>query len=139
METNHTFFNHNQTQEQISICISDVSLYADCSHGVREPLNTDVVSNSFSEKNITSVFAQYFFPCQTIATERSGFDEVKSSVLGEDIPARLVEGQEWSHVAHGNCVSGAHWAPSNAYKRSGYIVTPLERCRLQHDTYDRHN
>lgn len=132
MQTQHTFFNQIQKTAQVGVCIFDVPLHSDCSLKVREPQNTDVISKSFSEKNITSVFAQYLFPCQTRATARSEFDEEKSSVLGESIPARHVGGWVCSHVAHWKCVRGTQRVPINAYQRSGYIVTPLERCMLQH-------
>lgn len=125
METNHTFFNQTQTTEQVGVCIFDVSLYADYSHKVIEPLNTDVVSKSFSKKNITSVFAQYLFPCQTRATARSEFDEEKSSVLGADIPARPVKGRGWSHIAHEKCVTDTRRVSGNAYLyHLGLLVTP---------------
>lgn len=140
MQTQHTFFNQSQTTEQVGVCIFDVPLYSDYLRKVRKPLNTDVVSNSFSKKNLNPVFAQYLFSCQTRASEASEFDEWKSSVLGESIPARHVGGRVCSHVAHEKCVTDTRRASGNAYQRSGYIVTPLERCRLQHvHLYDRHD
>lgn len=132
METNHTFFNQHQITEQVGICIFDVPLHADCSRKVREPLNACVVSNSFSEKNFNPVFAQYLFPCQTRATARSEFDEWKSSVLGESIPARPVGGRVCSHVAHEKCVTDTRRVSGNAYLyHLGLLVTPQIHCILQ--------
>ena len=125
METNHTCFNHIQTTAQVGVCIFDVPLHSDCSLKVREPQNTAVVSKSFSEKNITSVFAQYLFPCQTRATARSEFDEWKSSVLGESIPARHVGGRVCSHVAHEKCTNDILRMSCSAYPyHLGLLVTP---------------
>lgn len=125
MQTRHTFFNQNQTTTQVGVCIFDVSLHSDCSRKVREPLNTDAVSKSFSEKNITSVFAQYLFPCQTRATARSEFDEEKSSVLGESVPVRLAEGQGWTHIAHEKCTNDILRMSCSAYVyHLGLLVTP---------------
>lgn len=58
----------------------DVSLCADCLQGVREQVNADIISNSFSEKNINTTLAHKLFPCHNLTTERSKFDEWKSSV-----------------------------------------------------------
>lgn len=58
----------------------DVSLRADYLQGVREQMNTDIVSNSFSEKNINTTLAHKLLPCHNLTTERSKFDEWKSSV-----------------------------------------------------------
>lgn len=110
----------------------DVLLYSDYIRNVIA-LPQAVCSNIvFSKKIIPPVFAHNLFPSQTRATARSEFDEEKSSVLHEDIPARPIKGRGWSRVAHKKCVSGTRRVPSNAYQRSGYIVTPLERCGLQH-------
>lgn len=132
METNHTFFNQIQTTARVDVCIFDAPLHSDCSRKVREPQNTDVISKSFLQKNITSVFAQYLFPCQTRATARSEFDEEKSSVLGESIPARHVGGRVCSHVAHEKCVTDTRRVSGNAYLyHLGLLVTPQIPCKLQ--------
>ena len=109
----------------------DVSLSSDYSQKVRESLNTGIVNKLFPEEKLSIVSAHKLFPCQTRATERSEFDEVKSSVLDEHIPARPVKGWVWLHTAHWKCVSGTQRVPSNAYQRSGLLVTPRERCMLQ--------
>lgn len=130
---------NSKSQVEWFLIFPDVSQYADCLQDVRESLNSDIVSNSFSEKNLKPVFAHQLFPSQTLATERSEFDEEKSSVLGGDIPARPIKGRGWSHIAHGKCVSDTQQVSSNAYQHSGYIVTPPECCMLQQLHYDRHD
>jgi hypothetical protein len=93
----------------------DVSLSSDYSQKVRESLNTGIVKTLFPKEKLSIVFARYLFPCQTRATARSEFYKEKSSVLGEDIPARPVKGRVWLHIARGKCVSGAQRATCNAY------------------------
>lgn len=132
MQTTHTFNKQISTARLVDCCIFDVSLYADYSPNVKESLNVDILKQSFLKGNISPVFAQYLFPCQTRATERSEFNEWKSSVLGESIPAPHVGGWGYSRVAHVKCVTDTQRVSGNAYQRSGYIVTPLERCMLQH-------
>lgn len=109
----------------------DVSLPSDCLQNVRGSLKTGIVKTLFPEEKLSIVFAHKLFPCQTRMTARNEFYKWKSSVLGEDIPARPIKGRVWLHVARGKCVSGTPRVPSNAYQRSGYIVTPRERCMLQ--------
>ncbi len=124
------YLNSKSQVEWFSVFL-DVSLHSDCSQKVRESLNTGIVNTLFPEEKLSIVFAQYLFPCQTLAEERSEFYKWKSSVLGEDIPARPIKGRVWLRIAHGKCVSGTPRVPSNAYQRSGYIVTPRERCMMQ--------
>ena len=124
------YLNSKSQVEWFSVFL-DASLSSNCSQKVRESLNTCIVNKLFPEEKLSIVSAQYLFPCQTLAEERSEFYKWKSSVLGEDIPARPIKGRVWLHVARGKCVSGTPRVPSNAYQRSGYIVTPRERCMLQ--------
>jgi hypothetical protein len=131
MQTQHTFFKSISPTELINGCIFDVSLHSDCSQNVRELPQVACNNIVFPKKIISSVSAQYLFPCQTRATARSEFYKEKSSVLHEDSPARPNEVQEWAQVAHWKCVSDTLWVSGNAYQRSGYIVTPRERCMLQ--------
>lgn len=124
------FLNSKSQVEWFSVFL-DVSLNSDCSQEVIGSLNTGIVNKLFPEEKLSIVFAQYLFPCQTLAEERSEFYKEKSSVLGEDIPVRPVKGRVWLHIARGKCVSGTPRVPSNAYQRSGLLVTPRERCMLQ--------
>lgn len=135
MQKQHTFFKSISKFKSFF----DVSLHSACSQNVRESLHTGIVNNIFPKEKLSIVFAQYLFPCQTLATARIGFYKEKSSVLHEDISARPNEGQKWAQVAHWAWVSNTLWVLCNPYQVLGYIVTPLERCTLQHDTYDRHN
>jgi hypothetical protein len=123
------FLNSKSQVEWFSLFL-DVSLYSDHAQSVIVPPQVVCSNIVFPKKIIPSVFAHKLFPCQTRATARSEFYKWKSSVLGEDIPARPIKGRVWVHVARGKCVSGAQRAPCNAYQRSGYIVTPRERCML---------
>lgn len=132
MQTQHTFFNQIQTREQVGICIFDVSLHTDRSQKPKEPQNPCIVKNSFSEKNLNPVFAQYLFPSQTRASRASEFDEEKSSVLGEDIPGRPIKGRVWSHIAHRKCVTDTRRVSGNAYPHHlGLLVTPQIHYILQ--------
>jgi hypothetical protein len=108
------YINSNLQIEWFSV-FPDVSLHSDYAQKVRGSLNTGIVNTLFPEEKLSIVSAQYLFPCQTLAEERSEFYKEKSSVLGEDIPDRPIKGRVWLHIAHGNCVSGAQRAPRNAY------------------------
>ncbi len=124
-------FLHSKSHVEWFSAFPDVSLHADYSQKVRGSLFTGIVKTLFPEEKLSIVSAHYLFPCQTLAEERSEFYKWKSSVIGEDIPARPVKGRVWLHIARGKCVSGTQRVPSNAYQRSGLLVTPRERCMLQ--------
>lgn len=130
MQTQHTFFNQNYLSELVGICIFDVSLHSDFSQSVRASPHSGIRSKTLLQKGITSVFAHRLFPSQTRAREASEFDEEKSGVLRVLISARPSKVRKWVCVRV-TCVSDTLWVSSNAYQRSGFLVTPLERCMLQ--------
>ena len=126
-------FSSSKSQVEWFSVFLDVSLHSNCSQKVRGSLNTGIVNKVFPKEKLSIVSAHKLFPCQTRATARSEFYKWKSSVLGEDIPARPIKGRVWVHIARWKCVSDTLWVSGNAYQRSWYIVTPIERCMLQQD------
>lgn len=93
----------------------DVSPHSDHAQSVIASPQVVCSNIVFPKKIIPPVFAHKLFPCQTRATARSEFYKWKSSVLGEDVPARPIKGRVWVHIARRKCVSGAQRAPCNAY------------------------
>lgn len=130
MQTQHTFLNQKQTTEQVGICIFDVALHSDFSQNARVSLNSCISCRTFSEKKIPRVFARQLFPCQTRASKASEFDEEKSAVLRVRISARPTEVRK-STCRRSAGTSDTRRVSCSAYRVLGYIVTPLERCRLQ--------
>ena len=127
MQTQHTFLHIRITHG----CIFDVARYADYSQNVRALLNSRISSRIFSEKKYTPYQARQLFPCQTRANEVSEFDKRKSGVLEQRIPAQQLAGWECLRTCIA-CVSDTCRVSRNAYLVLGSLVTPLERCRLQH-------
>lgn len=124
------FLNSKSQVEWFSVFL-DVSPHSDHAQSVIASPQVVCSNIVFPKKIIPPVFAHKLFPCQTRATARSEFYKEKRSVLHEDIPARPDKAQAWTQVARLECVSDTLWVSGNAYQRSGYIVTPLERCGLQ--------
>ena len=131
MQTQHTFFNQNYLSELVGICMS---LHSDFSPSARASLHSSIRSKTLLQKGITSVFAHRLFPSQTRASKASEFDEEKSGVLRvricTRISARPSKVRKWVCIRVA-CVSDTLRVSSNAYQRSGLLVTPLERCKLQ--------
>ena len=111
--------------------ISDMAPYADYTRNVITSPHVDTRHKNSPEGNHTPYQARQLFPCQTRANEVSEFDERKSGVLEQRIPAQLLAGQECLLA----CISympAILWMSYNIYLVLGSLVTPLERCRLQH-------
>lgn len=127
MQTQHTFL-HIGT---VATCIFDVALHADYTCNAITSPHVDTRHKNSPEGNHTPDTAHQLFPCQTRANEVSEFDKRKSGVLEQRIPARLLAGRECLRTCIA-CVSDTRRVLRNAYLVLGYLVTPLERCRLQH-------
>jgi len=132
--------NYKLIQSQVEwFCVFlDVAPYSDCSpecsskHILRYWL--DKIRRNGGYKTTR---ARKLFPCQTRASKASEFYKEKSSVLYLIIPSDRIKRR--NDTPRSACVSDVQRTSRNAYQRSGLLVTPLERCMLQHDTYDRHN
>lgn len=123
-------FQHSQSQVEWFCVFLDVAPYSDFSQNVRASLNSGISSRTFSKKKIPRVFARQLFPCQTRASEASEFDKEKSAVLRVRILARPSKVRE-STCRRSACTNDTRRVSCSAYLVLGYIVTPLERCRLQ--------
>lgn len=123
-------FLHSQSQVEWFCVLPDVAPHSDFSQNVRAALNSGISCRTFSEKKIPRVFARQLFPCQTRASEASEFDKEKSAVLRVRIFARPSKVRK-SACRRSACTNDTRRVSCSAYLVLGYIVTPLERCRLQ--------
>lgn len=118
-------YSHSQVEW---FCVfPDVSLYSDYSQKVKGKHIHGWSSDKFPRNGgSNTTYARQLFLCQTRASEASEFYKEKSGVL-------LLSRGSRSRL-RSTCESDVKWTSGNLYQRSGYTVTPRERCRLQQDS-----
>lgn len=109
----------------------DVPLYSDYLQEVKGKHIHGWSSDKFPRNGgSNTAYARQFFLCQTRASVASEFDKEKNGVLliGRGSRSRL------RSTCESDVKRTVKWTSGNVYQRSGYIVTPRERCRLQQDS-----